>query len=218
MSSAAGTRAVLFAEIIGLARSLPRGFYLKHARNSDAAVFWIPAFAGMTSCPPFDFALMLSFISCLLHDRFHASVLACSWHDNLALHTNLPQHTPFGLWLPECEHEAVGHAASLACASRGGYPGAIVFGMTQRAGPCGEGKACFLHFSDQEILIDAMQLDVLGSAAVFGAVIHDGIHATRFERLVHCGIHLVAVDTAQHQVVVVQVHNDGVERARRHRQ
>src|SRR3989449_7279985 len=29
---------------------------LKHARNSDAAVFWIPAFAGMTSCPPFDFA------------------------------------------------------------------------------------------------------------------------------------------------------------------
>ena len=30
--------------------------YLKHARQSDAALFWIPAFAGMTSCPPFDFA------------------------------------------------------------------------------------------------------------------------------------------------------------------
>src|SRR5207249_12215973 len=30
--------------------------YLRHARNSDAAFFWIPAFAGMTSCPPFDFA------------------------------------------------------------------------------------------------------------------------------------------------------------------
>src|SRR5205809_1783515 len=30
--------------------------YMKYARNSDAAVFWIPAFAGMTSCPPFDFA------------------------------------------------------------------------------------------------------------------------------------------------------------------
>ena len=29
---------------------------LKHARHSDAAFFWIPAFAGMTSCPPFDFA------------------------------------------------------------------------------------------------------------------------------------------------------------------
>ena len=28
-----------------------------------------------------DFALMLSFISCFLRDRFHASVLACSWHD-----------------------------------------------------------------------------------------------------------------------------------------
>src|SRR2546427_7866343 len=56
MSSAAGTRAVLFAEIVGLARSLPRRFYLKHARNSNAAVFWIPAFAGLTSCPPFDFA------------------------------------------------------------------------------------------------------------------------------------------------------------------
>ena len=27
---------------------------LKQARNSDAALFWIPAFAGMTSCPPFD--------------------------------------------------------------------------------------------------------------------------------------------------------------------
>src|SRR5438445_13588443 len=25
--------------------------YLKHARHSDAAFFWIPAFAGMTSCP-----------------------------------------------------------------------------------------------------------------------------------------------------------------------
>src|SRR2546426_11859289 len=24
---------------------------MKHARNFDAAVFWIPAFAGMTSCP-----------------------------------------------------------------------------------------------------------------------------------------------------------------------
>src|SRR5881628_1957122 len=56
MSSAASTRAVLFAEIIGLARSLPRGLYLKHARNSNAAVFWIPTFAGMTSCPPFDCA------------------------------------------------------------------------------------------------------------------------------------------------------------------
>ena len=30
--------------------------YLKHARNADAAFFWIPAFAGMTSCPPFYFA------------------------------------------------------------------------------------------------------------------------------------------------------------------
>src|SRR5436309_14361088 len=29
---------------------------MKHARNSDAAFFWIPAFAGMTSRPPFDFA------------------------------------------------------------------------------------------------------------------------------------------------------------------
>ena len=29
---------------------------MKHARNSDAALFWIPAFAGMTSCPPFDCA------------------------------------------------------------------------------------------------------------------------------------------------------------------
>src|SRR5438034_4000218 len=29
---------------------------LKHARNSDTALFWIPAFAGMTSCPPFDCA------------------------------------------------------------------------------------------------------------------------------------------------------------------
>ena len=32
------------------------GNNLKHERNSDAAFFWIPAFAGMTSCPPFDFA------------------------------------------------------------------------------------------------------------------------------------------------------------------
>src|SRR5205809_6250836 len=30
--------------------------YMKYARNSDAAFFWIPAFAGMTSCPPFGFA------------------------------------------------------------------------------------------------------------------------------------------------------------------
>src|SRR5438034_9154763 len=81
MSSAAGTRAVLFAEVVGLARSLPRGFYLKHARNSDAAVIWIPAFAGMTSCPPFDFAMMLSFISCFLLVRVLARVLASSWTD-----------------------------------------------------------------------------------------------------------------------------------------
>src|SRR5947207_14145338 len=32
----------------------PTDAYLKHARHSDAALFWIPAFAGMTSCPPFD--------------------------------------------------------------------------------------------------------------------------------------------------------------------
>jgi len=30
------------------------GNNLKQARNSDTALFWIPAFAGMTSCPPFD--------------------------------------------------------------------------------------------------------------------------------------------------------------------
>ena len=30
--------------------------YPKHARHSDAALFWIPACAGMTSCPPFDCA------------------------------------------------------------------------------------------------------------------------------------------------------------------
>src|SRR5207249_3248100 len=29
---------------------------LKHACRSAAALFWIPAFAEMTSCPPFDFA------------------------------------------------------------------------------------------------------------------------------------------------------------------
>ena len=57
--------------------------------------------------------------------------------------------------------------------------------------------------SSLEVLSKAAHLGraeaiVLGSAAVFGAVIHDGIHATCFERLVHRSIHLVTVDTAQH--------------------
>src|SRR5438477_13015859 len=37
-----------------LALSSPLRFVSKPARNSDTAVFWIPVFAGMTSCPPFD--------------------------------------------------------------------------------------------------------------------------------------------------------------------
>ena len=30
------------------------GNNLRQARHADTALFWIPAFAGMTSCPPFD--------------------------------------------------------------------------------------------------------------------------------------------------------------------
>src|SRR5438094_9235748 len=42
------------ASLGALALSSPLRSVSKPARNSDAAVFWIPAFAGMTSCPPFD--------------------------------------------------------------------------------------------------------------------------------------------------------------------
>src|SRR5207237_6302449 len=55
-SNSAAAKATITRTDMNAPFLVTRLLIMKPACNSDAAFFWMPAFAGTTSCPPFDFA------------------------------------------------------------------------------------------------------------------------------------------------------------------